>query len=67
MNCQHLIRLAEGWRTKADYLKKKYGGISPNLTNHVATALETCAQELEDEIRTALAVEPKETKDTSTL
>lgn len=55
MNCHHLARLAEGWRSKADYLGKKYSGTSPVVTQHVVAALETCAQELEDELRAALA------------
>jgi hypothetical protein len=56
VNCQHLIRLAEGWRSKAASLKARYHAASPNLVDHVVMALETCASELEDEVRAALAV-----------
>ncbi len=55
MNCQNLIRLSEGWRTKAANIKHRYGTASPNLVEHVVIALETCAEELEDEVRASLA------------
>jgi hypothetical protein len=56
MNCHHLIRLGEGWRSKAAGIRHRYGQANPNLVEHVVAALETCAQELEDEVRAALAV-----------
>ncbi len=55
MNCQHLIRLADGWRSKAASLKARYHTASPNLVDHVVMALETCAQELEDEVHASIA------------
>lgn len=59
-HCQYLIRLAEHWRTKAANVRAKYGAQAPNLVNHCALALETCAEELEDEIhRARMTSEPQ--------
>lgn len=58
MNCHHLIRLGEGWRSKAAGIRHRYGRENPNLVEHVVVALETCAQELEDEVRASIATPP---------
>ena len=49
--CGHLIRLAESWRMKADNVRRRYGKTSPVGTANVVLALETCAEELEEELR----------------
>lgn len=56
--CQYLIRLAEGWRNKAENIRRKYAAQSPNTVAHVVVALETCAEELEEELRRAPVPEP---------
>lgn len=48
--CQHLLKLAEGWRSKAADLKRRHGKANPNLIAHVEAALEGCAEELEAEL-----------------
>jgi hypothetical protein len=42
-----LRMLAEAWRSKAARLEKTYARQSPNLVLHCKTALETCAEDLE--------------------
>lgn len=56
--CAHLIRLAESWRMKADNVRRRYGKVSPVGTANVVLALETCAEELEEELRRAPSAVP---------
>lgn len=56
--CHHLLKLAEGWRSKAAHIQAKYGAAAPNTVRHCVIALETCAEELEGEIRRTVAVPP---------
>ncbi len=58
--CQHLIRLAEGWRAKAETIRRKYAKQSPNTVAHVVVALETCAEELEEGLRRAPVAVPSD-------
>lgn len=46
-----LAQLAESWRTKAAQIEVKYRAKNPNLVDHVVAAFETCAQELEDDLK----------------
>lgn len=43
-----LRRLTEAWRLKAGRIQVKYGQQNPTAVSLVVSALETCAEEIED-------------------
>lgn len=56
--CQHLLKLAEGWRSAAAELKRRHGKEAPVLIAHVEAAFERCAEELEAELHRVPASAP---------
>jgi hypothetical protein len=44
--------LSEAWRNKATGLEMRHGKSDPHTTKHVVSAFETCAEEIEEVVKT---------------
>lgn len=46
-----LLHLAQAWRSKAEAINQKYRDVAPEQAQVAVSALETCAEEIEDLVR----------------
>ncbi len=58
VKCSELRVLTEAWRAKAGRIEVKFHEASPNTVKHLKAAFETCAEEVEELVKSAEAKKP---------